>query len=61
MLMYSQTKPEDLDTEQEDHIADEWRYFCMSKPMKPIIPKVEGEKGEDPLNRRKKPQKSIYF
>lgn len=61
MLMYSQTKVEDIDTEQEDHIADEWRYFCMSKPMKPIIPKVEGEKGEDPLNRRKKPHKSIYF
>lgn len=61
MLMYSQTKVEDIDTEQEDHIADEWRYFCMSKPMKPIIPVVVNEEGPDPLNRRKRPQKSIYF
>jgi PBSX family phage terminase large subunit len=61
MLMYSQTKVEDIDTEQEDHIADEWRYFCMSKPMKPIIPKVAGEQTADPLDRGKRPRKSIYF
>lgn len=38
-LMYSDTKPEDLNTEGEDHIADEWRYLCMSRPIKPIMPK----------------------
>lgn len=36
-LMYSETKPEDLDTDGEDHIADEVRYLCMSRPIKPII------------------------
>lgn len=33
-LMYSDTKPEDLDTDGEDHIADEVRYMCMNRPMK---------------------------
>lgn len=32
-LQYSRTAPEDVDTEQEDHIADETRYLCMLVPM----------------------------
>lgn len=36
-LMYDEHKAEDLDTDGEDHIADEWRYFCMSRPIKPIM------------------------
>ncbi len=28
----SETKPEDVDTESEDHAADETRYACMSRP-----------------------------
>ena len=36
-LMYSETKPEDLDTDGEDHIADDWRYFAMSRPIKPFV------------------------
>lgn len=35
-LMYSDTRPEDLDTSLEDHIADETRYLCMSRPIKPM-------------------------
>ena len=38
-LMYSETKPEDLDTDGEDHIADEVRYLCMSRPIKPFVEK----------------------
>ena len=34
-LMYSDLAPEDVDTKQEDHIADETRYFCMSRPLAP--------------------------
>ena len=34
-LEYSKNKPEDLDTNGEDHVADEVRYFCMARPMKP--------------------------
>ena len=35
LLRYDPTKPEDLDTEGEDHIADETRYFCMVRPVGP--------------------------
>ena len=35
--MFSETHPEDLDTKLEDHIADETRYMCMSRPIKPVI------------------------
>lgn len=31
-LQHDETKPEDLDTDMEDHAADEWRYACMSRP-----------------------------
>ena len=34
-LIYDDNKVEDLNTEGEDHIADETRYFCMSRPIKP--------------------------
>lgn len=34
-LIYDDKKVEDLDTDAEDHIADEWRYFCMSRPIAP--------------------------
>lgn len=27
--------PDDVDTDQEDHIYDEFRYMCMSRPIKP--------------------------
>lgn len=36
-LMYDDHRPEDLDTDGEDHVADEVRYFCMSRPIKPRI------------------------
>lgn len=31
-LQHDQAKPEDLDSDMEDHAADEWRYGCMSRP-----------------------------
>jgi hypothetical protein len=31
-LQHDTDRPEDLDTEAEDHAADEWRYACMSRP-----------------------------
>lgn len=31
-LQHDQDKPEDLDSDGEDHAADEWRYACMSRP-----------------------------
>ena len=31
-VQHDAKNPEDLDTNMEDHAADEWRYFCMSRP-----------------------------
>lgn len=31
-LQHDADKPEDLDTDMEDHAADDWRYACMSRP-----------------------------
>ena len=51
-LQYDEHKAEDLDTEGEDHIADETRYFCMSRPITPHIDEPENLPlwGGDPLN-----------
>lgn len=50
LLQYSKTRPEDLDTEGEDHIADETRYFLMSRPIKPVMPQKQRVIQDDPLN-----------
>lgn len=50
LLMYSETLPEDLDTSLEDHVADEWRYMCMARPIKPLRPEEPGEYLIDPLD-----------
>src|SRR5215831_639133 len=39
-LQHDPAKPEDVDTESEDHAADEWRYACMSRPFTPVIAKI---------------------
>lgn len=40
-LMHDEVKPEDLDTDLEDHAADEWRYACMSRPWVKSAPPPE--------------------
>ena len=35
VLQHDQDRPEDLDTDMEDHAADDWRYECMSRPWTP--------------------------
>ena len=50
ILQYSRTRPEDLDTDGEDHIADEVRYMCMARPIKPKIEPITQEYDGDPLN-----------
>ncbi len=37
LLQYDDHKAEDLDTDGEDHVADETRYFLMSRPIKPKV------------------------
>jgi hypothetical protein len=34
-LQHDPDRPEDVDTDGEDHAADEWRYACMSRPWVP--------------------------
>ena len=47
-LVYSDAAPEDVDTTQEDHVADEARYFCMSRPIAPRR-REAGKIADDPL------------
>ena len=48
-LMYDEHKPEDLDTDGEDHVADEVRYFLMSRPIKPLEAAPPNEYYRSPL------------
>lgn len=57
LLCYSRTCPEDLDSSLEDHVADETRYFCMSRPIKPRCEQKTAEIGDDPLNLIKRTNK----
>jgi hypothetical protein len=62
LMMYSETKPEDLDTKLEDHIMDETRYMCMSRPIQPIVPVKRKPIVSDPLNQFTKDQlRKGYF
>nr|DAM94737.1 MAG TPA: Large subunit terminase [Caudoviricetes sp.] len=53
-LIYDEHRAEDLDTKMEDHVADEWRYFCMSRPIKPIRAVKEQRILFDPLDTMKR-------
>ena len=50
LMMYDAHKVEDLDTSMEDHIADEWRYMCMARPVQPMRPVEQKVILNDPLN-----------
>ena len=43
VLQHDPHRPEDLDTEGEDHIADEVRYACMSRPWIAQTPVRSGD------------------
>jgi hypothetical protein len=50
LLQYDEHKPEDLDTDGEDHIADAWRYMLMSRPISPRVAKKPDGYENNPLN-----------
>lgn len=51
-LQYSAAHPEDVDSDMEDHIADETRYLCMMVPMMPAeITHQSVRRIFDPLDR----------
>jgi len=53
-MMYSETIPEDLDTSMEDHVSDEWRYMCMSRPVAPMVKPEEKIPLSDPLDQHRR-------
>jgi hypothetical protein len=44
VLQHDPAKPEDVDSDSEDHAADETRYACMSRPWTPPVKGVPGKK-----------------
>lgn len=49
-LIYDEHMDEDLDTEGEDHVADESRYMCMLNPITPPLKAATPPKQYDPLD-----------
>lgn len=43
-VQHDESKPEDLDTDSEDHAVDETRYACMSRPWVKTLPRLEPQK-----------------
>ena len=52
-LQYDAQRPEDLDSSQEDHAADEARYFCMSRPIRALYEPEKTAIPFDPLDQQK--------
>jgi hypothetical protein len=50
LMMYDENKPEDLDTDLEDHICDAWRYMLMSRPIKPRVAVKPDEFNKNPMS-----------
>ena len=49
LLQYDEHRVEDLDTDGEDHVADEVRYFLMTRPIKPRKSPMAEDKQRHPL------------
>lgn len=60
ILQYSARDPEDLDTTEEDHIADALRYFCMMSPLSPERETKPNYPTIDPLA-KPKAERISYF
>lgn len=58
MLQEDARNPEDIDTDMEDHIYDDFRYMCMARPMMPKrqdhVPKGSFQHERDKFIRAKK-------
>ncbi|MBQ1935476.1 MAG: hypothetical protein II351_01330, partial [Clostridia bacterium] len=51
-LIYDKHRPEDIDTNGEDHDYDACRYFLMANPIASKRPKPCGHFETDPLDRK---------
>jgi hypothetical protein len=52
VLQHDPARPEDVDTAAEDHVADETRYACLSRPLTSKAPPAPGA----PPDRWRKPE-----
>ena len=50
-LPYDTKHVEDVDTDSEDHIFDETKYFCMCEPMPVELPQKKKRKQYSPFER----------
>jgi len=50
LLRFDPVRPEDVDTDGEDHIADMTRYVCMARPMNPERAAPARPRPWDPLD-----------
>ena len=49
LMMYDEHKPEDIDSDLEDHNLDSCRYFLMSRPIKPRMAVKPDKYNESPV------------
>ena len=49
LMMYDEHKPEDIDSDLEDHNLDSCRYFLMSRPIKPRMAVKPDKYNESPM------------
>jgi hypothetical protein len=57
MMEHDADRPEDIDTDAEDHAVDECRYACLSRPWvrpRPVVEVVKAGSGysRDKVDRR---------
>ena len=50
-MQHDQARPEDMDSNLEDHAADEWRYACMSRPWIKTVKEKRPERIKDAYER----------
>ena len=54
-MQHDRDRPEDIDTDGEDHVADEARYACLSRPWTPP-PAARPERDKYRMNAAKSPR-----
>lgn len=60
LLQFDSHRVEDIDTDGEDHVADETRYMCMARPITPQVEEKKKLDLNDPLNQRTERQGRIF-
>ena len=60
-LVYDESKVEDINTDQEDHIYDMCRYVMMEHPLSPRMNEDTRKLGDDPLDLRQDSQQADKY